>query len=86
MRKISFLPGYYEFNVFADDECILSFNDFSDDIDDTYSLADVRALTDDIIELTRLQLEEQDGIYPLNNEETKELKKQMTDILYCRYC
>ena len=70
MRKIDFIPGYYEWNVYVDDKCIFTFEDVSD-VGSYTTLTDViDDYIDYILNVTKFEF---------TDEELAELRIQMID-------
>lgn len=100
MRKVEFLVGYYEYNVYVDNEHIFTFADFDDFFDNNCNLEDnLNCITNDSIE-DMLESAKDDGfetnfcnytekqkelILSLTNEELEELKKQIYNVLKYKY-
>lgn len=100
MRKIEFLVGYYEYNVYVDDEHIFTFADFDEYFDNENDLEEnLNYVTNDCIE-DMLESAKEDGfetnfcnyderqkelILSLTNEELEELKKQICSVLKYKY-
>ena len=101
MKKIEFLIGYYEYNIFIDNEFIYSFGDFDEYFEDIEQ--NTRAHLDGVIEYVvsdciELLIESAKNtfennfterqkklILSLNEKEIKELKKQMFNVLKNKY-
>lgn len=70
MRKIDFVLGYYEWNVYVDDKCIFTFEDVSD-VGSYTTLTDViDDYIDYILNVTKFEF---------TDEELAELRIQMID-------
>lgn len=99
MRKVEFLIGYYEYNVYVDDEYIFTFGDFDDYFDNEYDLEkNLDYVVYDSIEymlecakdtfevnLFDFNKKQKEIILSLTNEELEELKKQIYNVLKNRY-
>lgn len=70
MRKIDFMPGYYEWNVIVDGEVIHAFNDFTENITDDMATEDIYGLIDDLIWNWREDCLENEYYFPLTEQET----------------
>ena len=100
MKKIEFITGYYENNVYINDEYVYTFSDFDEFFDNENDLEDnLNYVTNDCIE-DMLESAKEDGfetnfcnyderqkelILSLTNEELEELKKKMYNILKYKY-
>ena len=89
MCNIEFKAGYYEWNVFVDDEYYYTFGEgITEDIPYNANKDDMENAVDELIFCMNYDLmnnEEYNGRLPLNDEQTAELKKQMiTELSY--YC
>ena len=83
MRKIDFMPGYYEWNVIVDGEVIHAFNDFSEYFEnEDITVEDVYGLIDDLIWNWREDLLENEHNFPLTEQETVTL----IDIMRMEIC
>ena len=78
-RKIDFNAGYYEWNVYINDEVAYSFNDFSEIIEENTRAED---LVDMLID--QMTTDEEKGVQ-LNKWEIKDLKQAMIDRLNYHY-
>lgn len=100
MRKVEFLVGYYEYNVYIDDEYIFTFSDFDEFFDNENDLEEnLNYVTNDCIEdmiesakedtfetgFCNYDERQKELILSLTNEELEELKKQMYNVLKIRY-
>ena len=82
MRKVEFNAGYYEWNIFIDDECVYSYEDLAEFFEAGYSAEEsVEVMIDEISEC----FEEEQKEYPLTDEETEYLKKIMIEKLHYHY-
>jgi hypothetical protein len=77
MCKIKFRAGYYEWNVYLDNDCLYSFgSDISEEISEDTSSEDLKVIIDECIKYMQLELSEKDS--PLIPENLiSELKEQM---------
>ena len=99
MRKIEFLVGYYEYNIFVDDEYVCSFSDFDEHFESVENIKELEATLENVIDdCVELMIENAKNtfennfterqkklILSLNENEIKELKKQMFNVLKNRY-
>ena len=99
MRKVEFLIGYYEYNVYINDEYIFTFSDFDDFFDNENDLEEnLNYVTNDSIEymlecakdtfednFCNYDERQKELILSLTNEELEELKKQMYSVLKYKY-
>lgn len=100
MRKIEFLVGYYEYNVYVDDEHIFTFSDFADFFDNENDLEDnlnyvTNACIEDMLESAKedgfetnfcnYDTRQKELVLSLTNEELEELKKQIYSVLKYKY-
>ena len=78
MRKINFVQGYYEWNVYVDNKCVFTFNDGSGEIGEDFSdVENYIALTyviDDYIDYMLTAIE-----FEFTDAELAELRIQMID-------
>lgn len=95
MKNIEFLIGYYEYNLFINNEHVFVFTDFDDYFNNENNLDDnlVFVVNDSVefmIECAKNKLEvnyfdfsnnQKELILSLNNEELEEIKKQMYNVL-----
>lgn len=70
MRKIDFIQGYYEWNVYVDDKCIFTFEDVSDVGSYTTRTDVIDDYIDYILNVTEFEF---------TDEELAELRTQMID-------
>lgn len=77
MKNIQFRPGYYEWNVYLDDECIYTFgSDFDEVITNDTTCDDLKCIVDDHIYCMQEELLDNDKT-PLDDKYIPVLKQQM---------
>lgn len=79
-RAILFTAGYHEWNVFIDDNCVYSFEDFGECVEAGYNRADIENLVDDSIAV----MIEEKQIF-MSEVEKDNLKNQMVEKLSYHY-
>lgn len=101
MRKIEFLIGYYEYNIFIDNEYVCSFNDFDEYFENIEKSKRahldhvIEYVVSDCIELligsakntfeSELTEKQKELILSLQENEIIELKQQMYNVLKYKY-
>lgn len=79
MDELMFRAGYYEWNVFVNDDYFYTFgNDVSEDINDSTTYEDLEGIVDFYIDGMQEELKEDDK-EPLEEKYIPELKKQMLE-------
>lgn len=84
-RNIIFKAGYYEWNVFIDDEFVYSFGDFSDYIDEEDTVKQLTYVVNESIDCMLEDFAEKGKGGVFTNNELTELKKQMIERLGYHY-
>ena len=79
MKNVLFRAGYYEWNVFLDDDCIYSFDhNISEDFTEDTTYAELEDLVNDCIYCMQEDLKDK-GSEQLEEKYIPELKKQMLE-------
>ena len=79
MDELMFRAGYYEWNVFVNDDCFYTFgNGISEDINDSTTYEDLESIVDFYIDGMQEELKEDDK-EPLEEKYILELKQQMLE-------
>ena len=80
MNKLEFKAGYYEWNIFINDDCFFTFDcDIGEDIDENTTYEYLKFIVDNCIDAMQLELKENDK-EPLEEKYIPELKKQMLEM------
>lgn len=79
MDKLEFKAGYYEWNVFVNDNCFYTFGDgISENINENTTYEDLEGIVDFYIDGMQMELKEDDK-ESLEEKYIPELKKQMLE-------
>ena len=85
MRKIDFVAGYYEWNVYIDGEYFYTFGDgISDDVIACATYSELENVVEDYIDCMNLALTN-DEKEPFPNELRNELKEKMIEQFVYQY-
>ena len=79
MNNVRFRAGYYEWNVFVDDDCFYTFGDgISEEIHEDTTYEDLQGIVDFYVDAMQTELKEDDK-EQLEEKYILELKKQMLE-------
>lgn len=80
MNKIAFRAGYYEWNVFVNDDCFYTFsNGISEEIHEDTTYEDLQDIVDFYVDAMQMELKEYDK-EQLEEKYIPELKRQMIEM------